>query len=247
MSTENKPLALVMGVANQRSIAWACVESLIESGYDCIITYQSTRFQGSVEKLMEGNPSIVGALACDVAQNEIPVLFASRIPNLTNQPIDAIVHSIAYAPMVSLNEATWDDYAAAHHVSSYSLIQTCQHSKAKSVTTLSYLGAQRAVPNYHLIGSAKASLESLVRGLAVEYASDTRVNAVSAGPLKTVSARGIPEFGKLSQHVAQTAPRTISAKEVADTVAFLATKGTGITGQTIFVDGGYSSILPLRE
>ena len=167
--------------------------------------------------------------------------------------LSAIVHSIAYAPKhASLLETTRDSFQVAHDISAYSFLETAREAlpllqPESSLTTLSYLGAVRAVPNYQIMGAAKASLESLVRGLALELGSPPyhiRVNSVSAGPLNTLSARGITGISELRNHVEQHAPLkcNITAKQVADTIVFLATKGTGITGQTIYVDGGYSIV-----
>jgi enoyl-[acyl-carrier protein] reductase I len=272
----NPKLALVMGVANQRSIAWACVESFLQKNHDCIITYHipstevtsSIKYKSKIEKLIEPytqTPSdmrngsrIIGYLPCNV-ETDLPDLFKERIPILLEgRKIDAVVHSIAYAPEMDkpLLQTSGAAYLTAQHISAYSLIQTIREcvandvlSKSSAVTTLSYLGAIRAVPGYGCMGPAKAALESVVRGLAIEVGpGNIRVNAVSAGPIKTVSARGIPNFGSIQQHVLENAPlrRNVSIEEVAETVTWLSSVATGITGQTIYVDAGYSVTVPIQ-
>ena len=142
----------------------------------------------------------------------------------------------------------------AQQISAFSLLETAKfgqsvlNSTNSSITALTYLGSSRALPNYYLMGPAKASLEACVRGLAAELGSQSiRVNAVSAGPLRTLSSRGIPQFTDLYQHVQEKAPlrRNVTGQEVADTISFLAIGGTGITGQVIYVDAGYSSVIPV--
>jgi enoyl-[acyl-carrier protein] reductase I len=299
-SMSRRKVALVLGVANQRSIAWACAKSLLEADFDCILTYQSERFQSQISKLISNhnntNSNILASFPCDVAKDEIPRLFENVSQILTQgktlngsggeapadrtapRKIDAIVHSIAYAnfEQTSFGQASWSAFCRAQQVSAYSLLELARvayplMAESSSITALSYLGAVRAVPNYHIMGPAKASLEAIVRGLALEYGGGERglllqktqegttastdnqnhhgpiirVNAVSAAPLNTMSAKGIPGFSQLYEHAARQSPlgRHVTAKEVGDTVRFLATDGTGITGQTIYVDGGYSVVI----
>lgn len=265
-----------MGVANHRSIAWACVESLRRNNFEVILTCQDDRTLKALDTLLARDPGVSG-LSCNV-ETDLPILLEQQIPELlsekkghNNATLNAIVHSVANASYqkdsnnantsLQISNASWDDFGHAQHVSAFSLLETAKLAKpllssydendnvGSSITTLTYLGAVRAVPNYHLMGPAKASLEACVRGLAVELGPThhCRVNAVSAGPLRTLSARGIPQFTDLYHHVEEKAPlrRNVTQQEVADTVAFLATEGTGITGQTLYVDGGYSSIVPL--
>lgn len=275
-SSSGRKVALVMGVANQRSIAWACVESFLRKDYDCIITYHSptvedgSRYAAKIEKLVssaaqppDANGVILGCLSCNV-ESELAILFRERLPSmLDTRQIDAVVHSIAYAPEMDrpLLQTSASAYLKAQHVSAYSFLETVREcvegnflSKDAALTTLTYLGAARAVPGYACMGPAKAALESIVRGLAVEVGSQQevrnnnasiRINAVSAGPIKTMSARGIPNFGSILQHVASTAPlrRNVTAEEVAETITWLSTVATGVTGQTIYVDAGYSSVV----
>lgn len=299
-----------MGVANHRSIAWACVQEFLAQNVDCILTHHP-RFATHVQRLVDGAPTatttdesildhhndkgrILGYLPCQVEDkhdNNIPNLFQTQLPDvLQGRPLDTIVHSIAYADMentVALGQATWDAYAQAQHISSYSLIETVQFAAGgtsgngasllapqASVTALSYLGAIRALRPYHIMGPAKAALEANVRGLAAEYGviirhdenhskndnqpqpadetissnSSIRVNAVSAGPVATLSSRGIPNFMTWSQQVAAESPlqRLVTTSEIASTVHFLSSSAaSGITGQVIYVDGGYSAVVPL--
>ncbi|GKZ00268.1 hypothetical protein MPSEU_000979700 [Mayamaea pseudoterrestris] len=255
-SDAQRKVALVMGVANKRSIAWATVQSFLRDNddVDCIVTYQSERYQSIVQKLIEGNGRILGAIPIDL-QTDLPRLFTQDLPELMNDnhKIHAIVHSIAYGNLQrSFLQASWNDYAQAQHISAYSLLETARcalqnshllSQDGPSLTALSYLGAVRAVPNYNIMGPAKASLEAIVRALAAEQ-DVLRVNAVSAGPIQTVSARSIPGFQLLYQ---QTNKRNVTADQVGDTIRFLSTHGTGINGQVIYVDGGYSSRVDLQE
>jgi enoyl-[acyl-carrier protein] reductase I len=297
-----KKLALVMGVANEKSIAWACVLSFLRKGYDCIITYQDhqdlastdgdakNKYRAKIEKLVQSTStstsSILGSLPCNV-ETDLPILFQERIQHLLNsngtmhdqhdhdrRRIDAVVHSVAYAPEMDqpLLQTPASAYLTAQHVSAYSLIETVRECLATNVladsaaiTTLSYLGAVRSVPGYGSMGPAKAALECVVRNLAAEVGemqsrqqqeeqpltatSVLRINAVSAGPIKTVSARGIANFSLLQEHVAQTAPlrRNVTTDEVAEAVTWISTAAaSGLTGQTIYVDAGYSSVVPVH-
>lgn len=249
-----------MGVANKRSIAWACVESFLKKDYDVIFTYQNERFRMACERLrqdvMESHSQVrVDALPCQV-ETDIPILFQERIPELLGEDVklNAIVHSIAFAPDMkdsSLLNTSREAFRVAQDISTYSFLETARESMpllnphSSSLTALTYIGAVRAVPHYNVMGPAKASLESVVRGLALELGiNGVRVNAVSAGPLNTLAARGITGISDIRNDVEQRAPlkQNITTEQVADTISFLATEGTGITGQTIYVDGGYSII-----
>jgi enoyl-[acyl-carrier protein] reductase I len=261
-----------MGVANQRSIAWACVESLLRKNIDCIITYNSKseddndKYKSKMESLVcsymncdQRESQIIALLPCNV-ETDIPALCNEQIPKVLNfRKIDVVIHSVAYSPEIDrpLLQTSSSAYLTAQHVSAYSLIQTVREcmnnnllSKVSAVTTLSYLGAIRAVPGYGSMGPSKASLESIVRCLAMEVGPiNVRVNAVSAGPIKTVSARGIPNFASIQHHVIDHAPlrRNVTVDEVAETVTWLSTAATGITGQTIYVDAGYSAVVPIHS
>jgi enoyl-[acyl-carrier protein] reductase I len=250
----NKKVALIMGVANHRSVAWACVESFVARGdFDVVVTFQSERQRGSIDKLTQQSSipeSILASVACNV-ETDIPELFSEHLPTiLRGRTINAVVHSIAYGNVKDkLLDATWTDFCQAQHVSAYSLVETARHARtllspeSSSITAISYLGAVRAVPNYNLMGPAKASLEAIIRALAAELGNNNvRVNAVSAGPMQTVSARSIPNFQALYHATVPPAlGRHVTQQQVADTVRFLATDGTGISGQTIYVDGGFNT------
>jgi enoyl-[acyl-carrier protein] reductase I len=247
--------ALIMGVANRRSIAWACVQSFLSQNYRVVFTYQNERHESTALHLKGNHPNI-HALPCNV-EHEIPILFQEKIPELfgDNVSLNAIVHSIAFAPEIkthSLLETSRHAFQVAHDVSTYSFLEMAQQAlpllhPGSSLTALSYLGAVKAMPHYNVMGPAKASLESVVRGLALELGSQEyhiRVNAVSAGPLNTLAARGIAGISDIRNDVTKRAPlkRNVTAEEVADTIFFLATQATGITGQTVYVDGGYSIV-----
>mmetsp|Transcript_30797 Transcript_30797/g.46716 ORF Transcript_30797/g.46716 Transcript_30797/m.46716 type:complete len:260 (+) Transcript_30797:90-869(+) len=255
--------ALVLGVSNKRSIAWACIQSLLEKHFQVVFTYQSDRFARTAESLISSQPSSASltAIACDV-QREIPELFDERLTKVLGENIklDAVIHSIAYAPPDAMKCGTLlgtsrESFLQAHDISSYSFLELARCATPRmrhgaSLTTLSYLGAVRAIPNYNVMGPAKASLESLVRGLALEL-SDFRVNAVSSGPLNTLAARGINGFTDIRNEVEDRSPlgKAVSPEDVARTVRFVATEADGITGQTIYVDGGYGIVAgpPLRR
>lgn len=248
-------VALIMGVANQRSIAWSCTQAFLDKGWQVVLTYQNEAIQAKVETLISKsnlNNQIIGGFTCDVSSQveQVPQRLSDM---LQDRPLNSVVHSLAYAPNLKstpLLNASLDDYTTAHEISAYSLISIAaavqpilEHGDS-SITALSYLGAVRAVPGYNVMGPAKASLEAIVRGLALEMGPATRVNAVSAGPIATVAAKGgLSNFSNMQQEMEARAPLgNVSAKQVASTVTFLATEGSGISGQTIYVDGGYSIV-----
>jgi enoyl-[acyl-carrier protein] reductase I len=248
---------LILGVANHRSIAWACVQSFLERQYRVVFTYQNQRFAKTSQDLILNSgyeSQLLSAVPCDVQNNELPILFQDRLPELlgdTTLKLDAIVHSIAYAPSDamkggSLMTTSREAFLQAHEISAYSFLQTAQCALPllipgiSSLTTLSYLGAVRAVPNYNVMGPAKASLEALVRGIALEL-PQYRINAVSAGPIPTLASRGISNFSTLLHQAPQQAPlqRNVTVQEVANTVRYVATEATGMTAQTIYIDAGF--------
>jgi enoyl-[acyl-carrier protein] reductase I len=282
--------ALVLGVANQRSIAWACVQSLLERDFDHVFfTYQNERFKKTVDDMTgqlnafntkHGNLKSISHYACDVSsEEEVRRLFQEQIPEYLSTSkdrkiaLDAIIHSIAYAPSdamkggpeLSLLNTTREAFAISHQISAYSLVSVARHAlpllsssfidnyngvyheRYPSITALTYLGSSRAVKNYNVMGPAKASLEATVRGLALELSPPPhtiRVNAVSAGPVNTLAARGIKDFNEMRKEAETRSflKRSVSSTEVGNTVAFLAgPSASGITGQIIFCDGGYAS------
>jgi len=258
--------ALVLGVANQRSIAWACVKSLLEKDFQVIFTYQNERFSKRIESLIESQKkdttTLLCAVPCDVwKRGEIPKLFDKRLPKILGEKneatnkIDAIIHCIAYAPADamkggSLLQTSRQSFLKTHDISTYSFLEIARCavprlSEGASLTAFSYIGAMRAVPNYNVMGPAKASLESLARGLAIELAPQRlRVNVISSGPLNTLAARGIGGFSAIKSEVEERAPlqKTLTVDDVARTARFIATEATGMTGQTIYIDGGYSTV-----
>ncbi|MCC7499210.1 MAG: enoyl-ACP reductase [Bryobacterales bacterium] len=242
--------ALILGIANRWSLAFAIGQAFCREGAQLVLTYQGERQRLTVEELgVElGNAKV---LACDVTQQEeldrlISVLEAE------GGKLDAVVHSIAFANRDDLSrpfvETSKAGYLLAQDVSAYSLVAVARATAplmkdGGSLLTLSYLGSTRVVPNYNVMGVAKAALEACVRYLANDLGpSRIRVNAISAGPVKTASARGIRDFSKVLEGVAARAPlrRNTDPAEVADTAVFLASEmGRGVTGNVIFVDAGF--------
>ncbi|MBC6414159.1 MAG: enoyl-ACP reductase [Chromatiales bacterium] len=244
--------ALLTGVATKHSIAWGITRSLAREGARIVLAYQNEKLKSRVEKLAaECNAEMI--LPCDVQNDaEIEELFRSLKQNWPK--LDILVHSIAYAPREELNgefldHSTRDGFNTAHEISCYSLVALAQHARAMmkggegAMLTLSYLGAERVVPNYNVMGLAKASLEAAVRYLAVGLGKDgIRINAISAGPIKTLAASGIAGFREMLDYVEKNAPlcRNVSIEEVGDVAAFLCSEmARAITGEVIHVDSGY--------
>jgi enoyl-[acyl-carrier protein] reductase I len=241
--------AVVFGVANKRSIAWAIAQKLQESGVKLAITYQNERLRQEAEDMIHSLPNAEG-FQCDVSSDaEIDQLFATLKEKYGK--IDSLIHSVAYAPAEDLKgsflNTSREGFRIAHDVSCYSLIAVSRAAQplmteGGSIVTLTYYGSTRVVPYYNVMGVAKAALECTVRYLAYNLGpNNIRVNAISAGPIKTLAARGIGSFGEILKEGAEKAPlkRNIDASEVADTAAFLCSNGArGITGETIFVDAG---------
>ena len=242
--------ALILGVANKWSIAYAIAQAFRREGADILLTYQGERLQKTLEELGEG----LGAkkvFQCDVSKDEDLARLVETIgPDVPK--IDIVVHSIAFANSEDLSrpfvETSRDGFKLAQEVSAWSLVGVANAvrplmTEGGSILTLSYLGAQRVIENYNVMGVAKASLEASVRYLAGDLGpANIRVNAISAGPIKTAAARGIKDFSKILDAIAQKAPlrRNCTPAEVADTAVFLASDmGRGVTGNTIFVDSGY--------
>jgi enoyl-[acyl-carrier protein] reductase I len=242
--------AVVFGVANKRSIAWAIAQRLQEAGAKLAITYQNERLRQEAEEMIHALPNAEG-FQCDVSSDaEIEQLFA-RLKERYGK-LDSVIHSVAYAPAEDLKQAHFKDtsregFRIAHDVSCYSLIAIARAAQplmtdGGSIVTMTYYGSTRVVPYYNVMGVAKAALECTVRYLAYDLGpNNIRVNAISAGPIKTLAARGIGSFGEILKEVSEKAPlkRNIDANEVADTATFLCSPGArGITGETIFVDAG---------
>jgi enoyl-[acyl-carrier protein] reductase I len=241
--------ALILGIANKWSIAYAIAQAFRREGAKLALTYQGDRLKQTVEDL----GAELGAeriFDCDVTKD-------SDLSRLTDTlradgKLDAVVHSIAFANREDLDrpfvETSRAGFALAQEVSAYSMVAVARATaplmtEGGSMITLTYLGSTRVLTNYNVMGVAKASLEAAVRYLASELgAQRIRVNAISAGPVKTASARGVKDFSKMQQAVAERSPfkRGTDPAEVADAAVFLASDlGRGVTGDVLFVDAGY--------
>lgn len=226
-------VALIMGVSNHRSIAWSCTQKFLNQGWQVILTFQNPAIQSKVESLLAknniDNNQVLGGFICDVASSQQVHEMPQRLADLLqDRSLESVVHSIANAPNLKtpLLKTTKEDYSKAHEISAYSLISVARATQPLlfegSITALSYLGATRAIPGYHVMGPAKASLEAIVRGLALEMAPNTRVNAVSSGPIATISAKGgIANFANMQNYMKQKAPLgNVTADQVASAVHF---------------------------
>ncbi len=247
--------ALIVGLASNRSIAYAIAKAFHEQGGELAFTYQGERLQERVQKMAaEFNSTLV--FPCDVSSDaEINSVFSQLKSKWEN--LDCLVHSVAYAPADQIGgdyveNATREGFRIAHDISAYSLVGLSQaalpmmENTNGSILTLSYYGAEKAVPNYNVMGIAKASLEAAVRYLAASLGPrGLRVNAISAGPLKTLAAAGIKDFKKIQTAYANVAPlkRNITAEEVGNAAAFLCSDlASGITGEILHVDAGYHAV-----
>lgn len=242
--------ALVTGVANHRSLAWAIAEALGHAGCGLAFTYQGDRVRESVEKLAAKYPGSP-VLPCDVTRDEdLDELF--RVLGERRPSLDFLVHSIAFAAREDLEgefrKTTREGFRLALEVSAYSLVALAHRAAPRmppggSILALSFLAAHRVFPSYNVMGSAKAALEHAVRQLAFELGpSGIRVNAISAGPVSTLSARGIHGFVSMAQYARDKAPlkRNVEGREVGDSALFLCSDlSSGITGSTLYVDAGY--------
>lgn len=242
---------MILGVANKRSIAWACAKSLSNQGMRLALTYVGDRLEKSVRQLAEDLPGSI-VLPCDVTKPEEMDAAFERI-GAEFGGLDFALHGVAYARREELEgnffNTSREGYMIAHEVSAYSLTAIARRAlplmegRPASIVTLSYLGSERVIENYNVMGIAKAALEASVRYLAHDLGpKGIRVNAISAGPIRTLSAAGIQGFNAILDHIASRAPlrRNITAEEVGDTCAFLASDfARGITGTTMFVDAGY--------
>jgi len=245
--------ALIFGVASNRSIAWGIAKAMHREGADLAFTYMGERLRERVEKLAgECDSDIV--LPCDVENDDQIEAVFEHLDDFW-ESLDIIIHSVAFAPKEMLegdylDNLSRDGFNQAHDISSYSLAAIAkagrhmmQNRPDASILTLSYLGAVRAFPGYNVMGLAKASLEANVRYLAHSLGPEgIRVNAISAGPIKTLAAKGISGFNKILEHVEQSAPlhRNVTIEEVGNTAAFLCSDlASGITGEVVYVDAGY--------
>jgi enoyl-[acyl-carrier protein] reductase I len=249
--SEGKKTALVFGLANKRSIAWAIAQKLHEAGWQLAIMYQNERLEQEAKDLIADLPGAEGFM-CDVS-------FDDQIAKLFEQlkarygVLHGLVHSVAFAPAEDLKgefvNTSREGFRVAHDVSVYSLIAVSRAAaplmtEGGSIVTMTYYGAEKVVPKYNVMGVAKAALEATVRYLSNDLGpKKIRVNAISAGPIKTLAARGISQLGEMLKSHADRSPlkRNVDPAEVGSTAAFLLSDaGSGITGETIYVDCGYN-------
>ncbi len=247
---------IVFGVANKRSIAWAIAQALAREGMRLAFTYQGERLKESVAALTSGSMPDSLLLPCDVTNDaEIAAVFHEVGEKYGK--LDALLHSVAYAPKEDLEgefiNTTREGFKLAHDISAYSLVALTraalplfEKAGGGSVLALTYLGATKAVEGYNVMGVAKASLEASVRYLAANLGpKNVRVNALSAGPVNTLAARGIKGFTSMLHHHAERAPlrRNVELEEIGNTGMFLLSPmSSGITGEITFVDCGYNMV-----
>ncbi|MFM8550769.1 MAG: enoyl-ACP reductase [Nitrospiraceae bacterium] len=250
---------LIVGVANKHSIAWAIAEAAAREGAKLAFNYQGERLKDNVEELAKTLPG-ASACACDASHDDQIAALMQHVERTLGK-LDFLVHSIAFAPREELTgdfiNTSRQGFATALDVSAYSLVALSRAAlplmqEGGSIVTLTYLGSERVVPHYNVMGVAKAALEATVRYLANDLGPrGIRVNAISAGPIKTLAARGVSGISKMVDHHREVAPlrHATEQSEVGDTGLFLISSlGRGITGEVIYVDGGYhilGSLAPL--
>ena len=251
----NNKKALITGIASNRSIAYGIAKKLSENGAQLCLTYQNDNLKKRVDNVSQELQNNTLTFPCDLSSDDSIESLREFITE-QYQKIDLIVHSAAFAPRELLSgdyleNITREGFNVAHDVSSYSFAALAKSFKDTvnqngALLTLSYLGSERVVQNYNVMGLAKASLESNVRYMASSLGTkNIRVNAISAGPIKTLAASGIAGFSEILKHVEEKAPlkRNITQEEVANAALFLLSEhSSGITGQTIYVDCGYNII-----
>ncbi|HJQ36206.1 MAG TPA: enoyl-ACP reductase [Thermoanaerobaculia bacterium] len=246
---------LIFGVANKRSIAWAIAQALSREGMRLAFTYQGERLKDGVDALAKTLPESL-VLPCDVTNDaEIDSVFQSIDRDFGR--LDALLHSVAFAPREDLENdfvnTSREGFKLAHDISAYSLVALTraalplfEKSGGGSVCAMTYYGAEKAVEGYNVMGVAKASLEACVRYLAANLGPrNVRVNAISAGPVNTLAARGIKGFTSMLHHHAERAPlrRNVELEEIGNTGLFLLSPmSSGITGEIMFVDSGYNVV-----
>eukprot|EP00753_Platysulcus_tardus_P009330 PLAT1987.1.p1 GENE.PLAT1987.1~~PLAT1987.1.p1 ORF type:complete len:264 (+),score=92.33 PLAT1987.1:52-843(+) len=248
----------VAGVSNKHSLGWAVAKAWKAAGADVIIGVQSERFEKGVARLQTDagweEPLMV---QCDVVDDDSIASAFEQVGAITGGKLDMLMHSLAFAPATAIKgrvvDVTREDYAMTQDISAYSFIALAREAAPMmkdggSMMALSYLGSERLIDNYGIMGPAKASLESITRALAGDLGPQgIRVNCLSPGPVNTLAARGIPNFRTLLKHVAETAPlrRHVEPAEVGGTAAFLASDaGSGITGQVLYIDCGHGTLGP---
>jgi enoyl-[acyl-carrier protein] reductase I len=243
---------IIFGVANKRSIAWATAQAMHEAGARLAFAYQGERLKANVEGLTRAEMPDSPLLSCDVTkQEEVDETF-KRLGEEFGR-LDFLIHSIAFAPREALEgdflKTDREAFLTALEISAYSLTQLARAAaplmtEGGSIVTMTFHGAEKVYQGYNVMGVAKAALESSVRYLAADLGPrNIRVNAISAGPIQTLSARGVAGLSTMLKHHAERAPlhRNVEAREVGNTALFLCSPlSTGITGETIYVDCGYN-------
>ncbi|MHC8441859.1 MAG: enoyl-ACP reductase FabI [Candidatus Eutrophobiaceae bacterium] len=252
---DNKRI-LITGLANERSIAKGIADAMHREGAQLAFTYQNERLRGRVEKIAKHLDSSI-CIPCDVASDE-QIDRAFEMLDASWDGLDGVVHSIAFAPREHLqgnylDHLTREGFLLAHEISSYSFSALAQRARSRmqgrngSLLSLSYIGAVRAAPNYNVMGLAKASLEANVRYMAAALGPEgIRVNAISAGPVRTLAATGIKGLKDFMEQMEATSPlrRNVSIAEVGNTGAFLCSElASGITGEITYVDSGYHAVM----
>jgi enoyl-[acyl-carrier protein] reductase I len=244
---------VIFGVANKRSIAWAIAQAWHQAGAKLIFNYQGERLKDNVEELAGTFGADTPIFPCDVSSDAEIERFFGEVKQRTDR-VDLLLHSVAFAPREALTgefvNTSRQAYTVAHDISAYSLVGLTRavlpfmEKNGGSIIAMTYLGAARVVPHYNVMGVAKASLEASVRYLAYDLGTKKiRVNAISAGPMNTLAARGVGGFTEMLKHYEAHAPlrRNVELEELGATGLFLASDGAAaITGQTLYVDSGFS-------
>ncbi len=249
--SDSQKTAVIFGLANKRSIAWAIAQKLHEAGWRLAITYQNERLEQEAKDLITDLPGAAGFM-CDVSSDEQITKLFEELKSRYGV-LHGIVHSVAFAPAEELKgeflNTTREGFRIAHDISVYSLVAVSRAAaplmtSGGGIITMTYYGAEKVVPRYNVMGVAKAALEASVRYLAFDLGPKAiRVNAISAGPIKTLAARAVAGLGDMLKAHADRAPlkRNVDPAEVGGTAAFLLSDaGSGITGETIYVDCGYN-------
>lgn len=251
----NQPLAgktgVVFGVANKRSIAWAIARAWAAAGAKLIFNYQGERLKENVEELASEFGEQTPLFPCDVSSDTEIATFFDQVKQRTER-VDLLLHSVAFAPKEALEgdfvDTTREAFRLAHDISAYSLVALARSAaplmtNGGSIVAMTYYGSEKVVPHYNVMGVAKASLEASTRYLAYDLGpKKIRVNCISAGPVNTLAARGISGFSQMLKHYQDRAPlkRSCDPAELGEVGVFLASDGAAsITGQVIYVDGGY--------
>ena len=250
----SEKVGVVFGVANKRSIAWAIAKAWAAAGARLIFNYQGERLKENVEELVGEFGENVPLFPCDVSSDEEITRFFQEVRGQTDR-LDLLLHSVAFAPKEALEgefvNTTREAFRTAHDISAYSLVALAREAtllmtNGGSIVAMTYYGAEKVVSHYNVMGVAKASLEASTRYLAYDLGpKKIRVNCISAGPVNTLAARGISGFMSMLKHYQERAPlkRSCDPAELGATGVFLASDGAAaITGQVIYVDGGYQII-----